>query len=397
MRQRGSIIPRGYGYTVIYYAPDRRQKWEGGFRTKAEAQAHLNEVFTQMTQGCYFELKDITFAEFAERWLKNKVNVKGSTWQDYQSYLKAHVTPPLGHWRLSEIRPPTVMDLISELAQKQYRGRSLKAKTIRNVITMLKTLFNDAVDDEFIRTSPAEKLKKDDLPATVKVKIEPPDRSSALAIVEQAPSDVRNIFLLEVTTGLRRSEILALQWRDIDWLNGELSVQRAVCKARATDGTHRWAWVIGSPKSKNAYRRVGLPRMVLDSLRNLRPMAEPQSEEAFLFQRNGTYYDPEYFTKWVALPLLKGATGGRVKRFHDLRHFFVSMLIAQGESPKYIQDQVGRGSITTTYNIYGHRMPNCRQQAAAKLEKSIFGAQENPILSKTLADEQKEVEKGQVN
>jgi integrase len=50
------------------------------------------------------------------------------------------------------------------------------------------------------------------------------------------------------------------------------------------------------------------------------------------------------------------------------------MLIAQGESPKYIQDQVGHGSITTTYNISGHLMPNCRQEAAAKLEKSIFGA-----------------------
>jgi integrase len=145
-------------------------------------------------------------------------------------------------------------------------------------------------------------VKKDDLPPTVRVKIEPADRSSALAIVEQAPPYVRNIFLLEVTTGLRRSEILALQWKDIDWFNGELSVQRAICKARATDGAHRWAWVIGPPKSKNAYRRVALSKMVLESLRTLRQMAEPQSEETFLFQRNGTYYDPEYFTKWVALP-----------------------------------------------------------------------------------------------
>jgi len=70
--------------------------------------------------------------------------------------------------------------------------------------------------------------------------------------------------------------------------------------------------------------------------------------------------------------LLKKASEGRIKRFHDLRHFYASMLIAQGENPKYIQDQLGYASITTTFDTYGHLMPQARREASAKLAKSLF-------------------------
>ncbi len=88
--------------------------------------------------------------------------------------------------------------------------------------------------------------------------------------------------------------------------------------------------------------------------------------------RNGSFIDPEYFTKWIALPLVKKASGGRVKRFHDLRHFFVSMKIDQKENIKEIQEAVGHASISTTMDIYGHLRPNSRQESAERLEKSLF-------------------------
>jgi len=98
-----------------------------------------------------------------------------------------------------------------------------------------------------------------------------------------------------------------------------------------------------------------------------------RQRKSFLFTRNGSFIDPEYSSEWIcALPLVKKASEGRIKRFHDLRHFYASMLIAQGESPKYIQDQLGHASITTTFDIYGHLMPQARQEASAKLAKSLI-------------------------
>ena len=78
-------------------------------------------------------------------------------------------------------------------------------------------------------------------------------------------------------------------------------------------------------------------------------------------------------------PGFEKGTDGDVRRFHDLRHFFASMLIENGESPKYIQDQVGRASITTTFDTYGHRMPQAKQQATKKLQRCLFGKKERML------------------
>ncbi len=142
---------------------------------------------------------------------------------------------------------------------------------------------------------------------------------------------------------------------------------------KMTDGVHKYRLALSSTKGGRS-RRVGLPPVVLESLRTLRSsLAEPPASESFIFTRGGTFIDPEYFTKWIAIPLIKKATKGGVKRFHDLRHFFTSMLIENGESPKYIQDQVGHASITTTFDTYGHLMPQAKRSATEKLERSIFG------------------------
>jgi integrase len=171
-----------------------------------------------------------------------------------------------------------------------------------------------------------------------------------IAILQQVTPEMKTLFLLDGMTGLRRGEVLALQWRDIDWLNEEVLVERAISKAKAIDGVHKYRWALSTAKGGRS-RRVGLSPIVLESLRNLRTgLTEPPADDDFIFTRGGTFIDPEYFTKWIAIPLIKQATGGRVKRFHDLRHFFTSMLIESGESPKYIQDQVGHASITTTFD-----------------------------------------------
>jgi integrase len=104
-----------------------------------------------------------------------------------------------------------------------------------------------------------------------------------------------------------------------------------------------------------------------------------------VFSRNETFIDPEHFIKWMALPLLKKATEGGIRRFHDLRHFFVSMLIDQGDSAKYIQDHVGHASITMTIDTYRHLMPQAMKESTVKLEKSHFGGVQNPPISNPFA------------
>jgi integrase len=164
---------------------------------------------------------------------------------------------------------------------------------------------------KLMRSNPAAGLE---VPKVVKAKIEPSTVESVRAILEQAPADIRLLFQLDALTGLRRGEILALQWRDVDWLNSELIVERSIGRARATNGIHKYQHVVGSTKGGRS-RRVGLAQMLLDGLKTFRSIASDPSDETFIFTRNGGFINPEYFSKWIALPLVKKASEGRIKRF----------------------------------------------------------------------------------
>jgi integrase len=373
MRQAGSITKKRKRWYIVYRTPEAKQKWEGGFKTKDLAQNRLTEILGQIQTGGYSEPSAMTLGEFADQWLKNRVNVRGSTSEGYESYISVHIKPDLGKMKLKDIKHSHVQGFIAGLTEKKTKfGTPLKANTIRKIVTMVKSVFKSAVKNDLILRNPATELE---IPTVIKAKINPPSKGDVLAILQKAPVEYQTIFLLDAVTGLRRGEILALKWKDVDWINGEIRIERAIGKIRATDGVHKYDWTVGQTKSGRS-RSVGVPPMVIRALELLRSAGEPQGDD-FIFNRDGSFINPEYFSKWIALPLVKAATEGRVKRFHDLRHFFVSVLIENNEDAKYIQDQAGHASITTTYDTYGHLMPQAKQRATRKLERSIFGKKAN--------------------
>jgi integrase len=372
MRQAGSIIKKRKRYYIAYKAPTGKQKWEGGFKTKSAARVRLTEAIGQIQTGIYFEPSGMTFGEYGDQWLKGRVNIVTATTAGYESYLKRHIRPELGEMKLKDIRQVHIQQFVSKLIAKTGRpGKPLAASSIHRVIKMLKALFSSAVKNNLIRFNPAADLE---LPKAIKPQVQPPSKEDMLKIFEQASVDTRALFILDAMTGIRRGELLALQWGDVDWLNHELIVRRVIRKARATDGAHKYEWRIVESTKGGKSRRIGMAPMVIEILRTMRSAFEQEPDgDAFIFNRNGSFIEPDYFSRCIALPLIKKATGGRVRRFHDLRHFFTSLLIEGGESAKYIQDQVGHASISTTFDIYGHLMPQAKRQASKKLERSLFG------------------------
>jgi integrase len=372
MRQAGSIVKKRKRWYVVYRTPEKRQKWEGGFKTKGEAQGRLTEILGQIQTGAYCEPSSMAFSVFANLWLSGRINITTATEVGYESYMKRHINPVLGNFAIKDIRHSTIQNFIAELCQKKGRGgKVLAPNTIKKLVTMMHSLFKAAVKNNLIRINPAEDIE---LPKVIKANIQPPSKEEALAIFREAPTKTKAIFLLDALTGLRRGEILALKWKDIDWMNHELLVQRVIRKVKATDGVHKYRWAPIESTKGGRSRRVGLAPIAVAILQTVRDrLAEPAADDDFIFTRDGDFIDPEYFSKWIALPLIRKATNGKVTRFHDLRHFLASMLIADGADPKYIQDQLGHASITTTFDTYGHLMPQAKQQATKKLERSLFG------------------------
>ncbi len=186
--------------------------------------------------------------------------------------------------------------------------------------------------------------------------------------------------------GVRRGELLALCFEDIDWFQKELVINKSLAKCRATDGLHKWTWKVGPPKSKTSKRRVALTNNVLQFLANLKQFSGMSGGLIFA-NGDGKHIDPDVFDEDIFAPIRKKA-GLNSVRFHDLRHFFASMLIAQGESPKYVSDQLGHSSVQITFDIYGHLFPQAKAEASEKFERRMLEARKEAIVSKLLANEE---------
>jgi integrase len=142
---------------------------------------------------------------------------------------------------------------------------------------------------------------------------------------------------------------------------------------------HKWKYALSSPKSPKSRRRIGLTETARTLLAGLRKV-NASNGEGLIFTKGmvglepaDSWIDPDYFDSTIFAPIAERA-GLSGLRFHDLRHFFASVLIAQGESPKYIQDQMGHSSIQVTFDLYGHLFPQARQDALHKLDATLTAA-----------------------
>jgi len=196
----------------------------------------------------------------------------------------------------------------------------------------------------------------------------------------------REMVFIDAFTGLRRNEILALQYTDIDWTNKEIIINKAISKTKVSDGVRKWEWQIGPPKSRKSNRRVAAADSVLELLQGLRSKAKDTSGLTFLGPE-GKRMDPDYFDAFI-FGRIAAHAGLSSVRFHDLRHFFASMLIAQGESAKYVCDQMGHSSIQVTFDTYGHLFPNSRE-TAKKLQQAMFTGRKKRTGSSLVAKPRK--------
>ncbi|MFN8009040.1 MAG: site-specific integrase [Terriglobia bacterium] len=384
-RQGGSILKRGSVYYVIYRSPEGKQKWESGFPNKVSARTHLNEVLTEINRGTYLEPKPITFAEFAENYLSSRHAIRGSTSAGYASIIRRHLIPYFGKMKLQDIGLESVRLMVKELIPK------VSTKTLRNCITLLRVMLaskkdSSAIKQGYIRFDPLQGLE---LPSVISKEIVVPTAENVWKLIDTAmemKSIGHGMIYLGAFAGVRRGELLALCFENIDWFQKELIINRSLAKCRATDGVHKWAWRVSAPKTKTSKRRVALTNNVLQFLSNLKQFSG-KSEGLIFSDNEGKPIDPDKFDEDI-FAAIRGKAGLTSVRFHDLRHFFASMLIAQGESPKYVSDQLGHSSVQITFDIYGHLFPQAKAEASEKFEERMLRAREEASVSKLLASEE---------
>lgn len=369
---RGSIVRRkSKSGEWLYYcvvAIEGRQKWlkVPGAQTKRNAEAYRAEIIAEINRGDYYELPRCTFGEFWDRWFQTaKGELRPNTIRNYQEVLNLYVLPAFEGRQISKIGREEIERWKSELLSR------LSPSTVAHAITKLKRIFKDALDWGYIKRNP---LKGVSLPSIPRVEASFLDASQVRLALAAAPSLQWQTFLLTaITTGLRISELVAMRWAHLKWDEGKYFVaEQYYCR-----GADK-----GFKPPKTDYSRTDV-QLTPQCVRYLRDHKTEQARHrlqhpgytdlGLIFPRNkGTIYSPSHIRQEIWLPILKRA-GLPPVRLHDLRHTCAALLIDQGESPKYIQQQLRHKNIQTTFNVYGHLFPERSREAAERLDLAIFG------------------------
>ena len=396
MSQGGHIVkPTGTrrSWSIMYRDPDGKMRWQGKMKTKSDAQRRLNEVLGEIDKGIYTRPSSMTFEHFAERWLAGRRQIRGSTESGYGSIINKQLVPRIGSIPVSLLRFEHIDAVVNGMIEDE-----LSRKTIHNAVTLLRTALAgrkgpSAIRLGLISLDPTLGLE---LPPLESTQVTPPTPEQTWALInaaKQIGGVGYPITYLGAFCGFRRNEVLGLRCLDIRWFDKEVRIQHAISKRRSRDGAHKWEWWLGPPKSRKSIRGISATESVMKLLADLK-VGKQESDFLFPGECSG-FIDPDKFSDEVWLPIAERAAR-KGTRFHDLRHFFASQLIANGETAAYVRDQMGHSSIKVTFDTYGHLFPGRGAEASGRFEKSMEEARvkSDADVSKTLAIEGKDKARG---
>ena len=314
-------------------------------KTKTECAAKLNKLKESLAPPePETPQSSTTFGEWMDFWYQNhsKPNLRPKAQDDYENCIYQHILPALGNVPLDRL---TAGDLQQFYARLKQNGR-LRATDRYG-------------PDGLIRANPAAHCK---LPSQTVREMQVLTHDEMRRFLIQAKQeDYYELFLLELTTGMRRGELLALQWDDLDFDTGELHIQRQVYRSKGE-------LIVSAPKTRASARTIILPPAMVGLLK----VRQSHTDSRWIFpspKKDDSPLDPASCRKRLQT-ILEHARCKKV-RFHDLRHTFSTMALEKGMDVKTLSAVIGHVSANTTLNIYTHVTDAMRQSAADKIDRGI--------------------------
>lgn len=355
-------------YAIVYYV-GKRQRWETVGPSRRVAEQRLSATLAEIAAGTHRPPKLIHFAEFAERFLRDYavLKVRPSTLETYRYLIAGRLSPAFGHLPMTQLTSEAIEGFLAALE----RDQGLSRKSINNTLILLKTMLKCAKRWGYLKDNPAEGIKRLTLELREMACLTP---AEIQVLLRQADEPYRTLFLTAVLTGMRQGELLGLQWGDVDFVQSQIHVRRSVYwRGRKNLKPDEPAWTFVPPKTRYSRRAIVMSSHLAEAL-ELHKINGPVSPWDLVFcTPQGTPFEPSTVLDAHFLPTLARA-GVRRVRFHDLRHTYATLLIAQGENIKFIQSQLGHASAQMTLDRYGHLLPNAHHGVARRLDEQVFGS-----------------------
>lgn len=357
-RNEGSISKRANGSYLAQVSIDGKRVSKV-YKTKKEAQEWITTMTGQVKQGLTYNSAKTTVDELLTEWLKiKKTKSRPATEEQYRRIARLYISPALGKLKLQDITAARIQRLYSDL-EKQNVGK----RTIEITHTVLHGFLAHAQRLGLVAQNWAA-LVEVPRPASREMVVWDESQVSQFLIANPDP-----FYRLALATGMRRGELIGLQWKDVDWNAGMIHIRRQVYELEGG------GWIFQAPKTERGRRGIRLGRGMLEALRYHYTVTIPQmqaiageawQENDLIFPtgkgtpRNGYNVSKDFHERVLA-------SGLPVIRFHDMRHTAASIMLLHGEPPVRVAGILGQ-SVQILLSTYAHYIPDDQERASSLMD-----------------------------
>lgn len=377
---KGHLKERSPGHwAIILDIPDprtgkRRRKWHSFKGTKRQAQIESARLISIVQDGNYLEPSKTTLATYLARWLDHvRSQVTPKSHERYSGIVNQNIIPALGSVHLPKLKPAQISaTYVAALANGRRDGTGgLAPRTVGHMHRVLKQALGQAVRWELLTRNPADAVDPPKVDWKPMQTYDVPQTAELIEAVRDTPLLVPA--LLAVLCGLRRGEVCALRWRNVDLVTAQISVVESLEQTKA-------GLRFKSPKSGKG-RTVALSATMVEELRAhrvkraqelLRLGVRLSDDDLVISHADGSVISPIYVSQHWARTIR--TTELAHLRFHDLRHAHATHLLANGVHPKVASERLGHSKVGITLDLYSHVIPGMQEDAALMVDAALKSA-----------------------
>jgi integrase len=375
---RGNITRRGKSSWRLKFdigndpvSGKRRTRYVTVRGKRQNAERELARLLNEVHNGTLVEASKVTVAEYIRTWLDNAHELSAKTVERYRQLARQQIMPHLGAVQLQKLKPSQVQDWHAIIMKNGGKnGRPLSGRTVGHAHRVLHRGLQRAVENETLSRNVASVIRPPSAEAQ-EVEILSADEIG-LVLAKLEGHDLHPIVALALTTGMRRGELLALYWDDVDLDEAKVRIERALEETAA-------GLRFKAPKTKHGRRTISLPTSAVEALRIHRRkqlelrialgQGKPEPDALVFSTFEGEPLSPDNLSRdWRRAVAAMGLPS---VKFHALRHSHASALIASGLDVLTVSRRLGHGSPVVTLNTYAHLFAKTDEKAAEAIEAAL--------------------------
>lgn len=378
IRKRGDSysIRVSCGYDTNGKHKEQAMTWKpepGMTKRQIEKELQRQAVLFEESVAHGYKTTAVKFQEFAEEWFEEyaKLNLRSTTYERMKQ-LTHRVYPAIGHLRMDKITARQLQGFVNSLAKEganEKTGKPLAPKTIRHNLSFISDVFSYAVKMDLLSDNPCRKVTIPKGEVKEKPIYSQEEMALLLTRISGEPTKYRAFFFLIAYSGFRRSEMLGLEWKDVDFEHNIITVKRT------SNYTAERGIYTDTTKTKSSQRVLKISPYIMGILKELK---DEQDEE--VLRLGDKWVDSDrLFVKWNGEPMNNQTPYGWLKEFceknelpfygiHSFRHFAASALISAGLDVTTVSGALGHCNSGTILNVYSHMFQNAQARVAEAMD-----------------------------